>query len=468
MKKVINILFTAFIIVVLVALAISAPVLYGAHNMSGDSSSNNSAVGNMPTPERTFDGAGSTFFSTLDKIRYHIDYIYLNYLPFSINTVNNYNKFAEKINKPAYYFLEIFNKPKNDHRTEPETGPTDDKRTTEYLMVPSDTKVSDYKIEYVKSAGEYSYYLVTLSLDNGDNVEYYEKVSITPTNTLESVMKSQLAEINRIAASDTNVNFVVYIPTSFQMSENFDYYYHQYSENQLSGLLSEYLSGLDSSVSSGNLSLNTLADRANLGYLTDHHWSSEGVYKGYTDIIKLFRKESNDILPAVYQPQKLLKVTPCKFYGSFAREIANDSRWDNFVIYDYSLPEHRAFFGGKNVYEVSDRIKLLADADVKTLNSNAYGTFYPQITSVSYPENKTGRNLLILGDSYTRSITELVASSFDNTYSYYYCDYSYRGLDYNKFIKDNNITDVLYMQYSERALFDYCGDAELDQIITTN
>ena len=67
------------------------------------------------------------------------------------------------------------------------------------------------------------------------------------------------------------------------------------------------------------------------------------------------------------------------------------------------------------------------------INQNMYALCYPYISRLSFPENHTGRNLLVIGDSYAKGIAEALGSSFDNTYLYYFNSYS--GLNYNKVIR---------------------------------
>ena len=86
------------------------------------------------------------------------------------------------------------------------------------------------------------------------------------------------------------------------------------------------------------------------------------------------------------------------------------------------------------------------------------------LMSVDQSRDHTGRNLLVIGDSYAKGIAEALGSSFDNTYLYYFNSYS--GLNYNKVIRDNQITDVLFLQFSERIVFDALGDNRFNTIRT--
>ena len=134
--------------------------------------------------------------------------------------------------------------------------------------------------------------------------------------------------------------------------------------------------------------------------------------------------------------------------------------WDVFRVYDYDLGPYTC--SPKWKFELQE--KILSKAEYTTPDKNIYAIFFPEVYEVHYTENQTGRNLLVLGDSYTQGFVELLASAFDNTYAYYYGNYS--GLHYDTFIREHNITDVLFEQFSDRILFDLYGDDKLANIKT--
>ena len=76
------------------------------------------------------------------------------------------------------------------------------------------------------------------------------------------------------------------------------------------------------------------------------------------------------------------------------------------------------------------------------------------------PQNNTGRNLLIIGDSYSLPLLEVVASHFDKTYIRYVDDNkNLTDVQYEDLIDQYGITDVLYLEMSDRIIYDYYSDA---------
>ena len=86
--------------------------------------------------------------------------------------------------------------------------------------------------------------------------------------------------------------------------------------------------------------------------------------------------------------------------------------------------------------------------------------FSPIVKEVTYPQNSTGRNLLIIGDSYALPLLEVVASHFDKTYIRYVdANKSLTDVKYEDLIDEYGITDVLYLEMSDRIIYDYYSDS---------
>jgi hypothetical protein len=139
--------------------------------------------------------------------------------------------------------------------------------------------------------------------------------------------------------------------------------------------------------------------------------------------------------------------------------------YDNFAVLDIDLPAQHP------TERVRSKLSeyLRGDWDIGRLGRNDYTAHYenfydtPQI--ITYPENNTGRRLLILGDSYVYWVSWLIGANFDRTFVHY--TLWQNDLDYNRFIRDNGITDVLLLQYSARTLSKATAATRyLEQIIT--
>ena len=128
-------------------------------------------------------------------------------------------------------------------------------------------------------------------------------------------------------------------------------------------------------------------------------------------------------------------------------------------MYDCDLGTYKC----SPIWKFDRQVKYLAKQKYVTPDVNVYAVFFPEVYTVEYPENRTGRNLLVIGDSYTQGFVELLGSAFDTTVAYYYTHYA--GMNYREVIEEYNITDVLFEQFSDRILFDLYGDDKLSSIV---
>lgn len=367
---------------------------------------------------------------TLGGVKYAIEDTYTNYIPFYTRTVTTYNDLLRTLNAP---FSKLFSTVSN---ADPLQG------------------VASVRSELLKTNDERSYYLITVTCDDGSEYRFEDTaLKLTPEQAEENA-KAQAEAVNRLYRANKDVNFCLYVASRMQDTEWFDSVLPL--ENSYSGQYAEFFALLDDGIVYDDFKLLTLSSRREKVWLTDHHWNQTGSREGYEQIIELLRKKAPQILPA-RQPVGAVHIEGAKFYGSCARACANSSLWDEFFTYDYGLPEHFT----DPEYSWNERVKTLSDNPPTSLSDNMYGMCYRDIRKLSY-DNHTGRNLLVIGDSYVRGIIDVLASNFDNTYAYFLFDYPH--MDYNKVIEENNITDVLIIEYSERLVFNCARDCNLNSI----
>ena len=149
-----------------------------------------------------------------------------------------------------------------------------------------------------------------------------------------------------------------------------------------------------------------------------------------------------------------------KFYGSFARLSNHYSIYDGFSYFEYNLPKHTATGGSLE----DQKPNYLAGRYDNSRGANHYGIFYPKPTRVVYSDNNTDRNLLIVGDSFSRGFIEYIGSHFDSTTVRPYWQSS--ELDLEKAIKRYGITDVVFLIYSDRFMYNLYEDFNLSLLKT--
>ena len=145
--------------------------------------------------------------------------------------------------------------------------------------------------------------------------------------------------------------------------------------------------------------------------------------------------------------------------------LASRKIYDTFAVALYPLPPHTVVrednvgYGGTETLDES--LRRYESGQYERSESYPHYISYQMICrQVDYPENKTGRNLLIIGDSYSPPLHEVLASYFDHTYIRYVD--SNDGLSdttYEDLIKEYGITDVLLLEMSDRVIYDYYGDS---------
>lgn len=280
-----------------------------------------------------------------------------------------------------------------------------------------------------------------------------ERVEAASDKELQKLTERQLRHIHRLKDATPGINYYIYMGTRTQDMEMYDDlitgppstvpYFKYFTEN------------LDSSIKFDYFKLETPEDIVNKRYRSDHHWNIFGAYEGYKQIINMINKDSPEIgAPNEYD---ILKVPELKWSGSLGSSVGqNDIDYvDDFYILDLAgLPGYSG-----NGYKIKkmQQSYMAGDYIKNGLNFDYYGAYYPPQDKYVFDDNKTGHNLLLIGDSYSWSISTIIASHFDTTICFAQPwvaagDVTY---DYRKIIEENNITDVLILYYSSRLLFGY-------------
>ncbi len=460
-------LFIAIMTAIMLSVMIFAPVTYFLVSVEILAYHD---VGNIIEPERIYspDNLLNVPLNSVEHIKASITDVYTNYLPFYKQIVSNVNTAKINFNKPIYSWYTslmvtdtaVIDKVTSETINLSEIPETEIETAIETTLheEPVISEIIKYSANFLKS-GLYS---IDVEYADGTKTGLLTLVNIASESKNRTNLKAQAAEVNRITAADTDVNVYLYVCSRLQDGELFPEYVP--GTVSLKPLVNEYFDLLDDRIKYDYLKVNTLEDSISKIYLSDHHWNAYGMYEGYCDIIHMVSADSPSIGKPKEQGEKH-EIPDVVYWGSNARTYGYYNYFDIFYFYDYNLPEHKIIT--TNPYNGFDfnMKKYLAGNFDKDINSDHYVLFYPYTEYVKYPENNTGRRLLVLGDSYSRGISELLSSNFDETYIFDFRRMDEIG-DYNKFISDKGITDVLFMQYSLRGVFNYYNDNTLTTIRT--
>ena len=431
-------------------------------------------MGNIVEPEREY---GNPFLDAAEQVKAGIAGMYINDLPFYAEAVTGIQTAVMDFNRPFNTWLassmradpapaavpeEAEERPNNvdslsaaGDAPEPEDVPETESPSE---PEPDEPVVLSSESTFLKSSGEgINLYSVEARMSDGSTVELLTSAFNTPEKVYEKRMRKTAETINAIAALAPDVRAWVYVCSRLQDAACFSDIVP--GEPSTGPLVDEFFSLLDEGITYDRLKIDSLDDSIRKLFLTDHHWNAYGMYEAYCDMVTMMFGEDAQIRPLGDR----YDVEGASFYGTFARTGGYYGCHDDFFFYDYHLPKHRLIADNPYDFE-SVRDRYLAGDFSRDRGADHYVAFYPYAQYLKYPENETGRVLLLLGDSYSRGISELLSSAFDEAYIFDYRRISQIG-DYQAYVEKHGVTDVLFMQYSLRGVFDNQNDNTLETLL---
>ncbi len=441
-------------------------------------------VGNIIEVDKVYEGESgyARFFNGIEEGKRLIKDIYTNYIPFYVDITSAASTARTTLNRPVSSFLmnkgneimlETLKKPDDTVSSDPiessqiesDTTETDPVASTPIETEPDET-VAEYSPEceavYLQGDNYHRYYEINATEPGSDEeIKFLVRIPAQSNETLHSVMKAQVEKINDFQERRPEVNWYVFPVTCFEDTALCDLVLPAESKREL---FEEFFTLLDSRIQADALEITTFAEKDRMYFKTDHHWNAYGYTEGYRLMAEMFKENYPDIeilTPDIYTYDNSINI-----FGSNALSTANYSiKNDWFSVADYHLPEHEltvekdVSYGGLEDRET--RYKRYADGNYNTERGyNHYIEFFRIAEKIVYPENNTGRNLLIICDSYSPPLQEVLASHFDTTIVRYIDSNS--GLSqgsYEEIIDANNITDVLLFEISDRVIYDYYDDS---------
>lgn len=184
-------------------------------------------------------------------------------------------------------------------------------------------------------------------------------------------------------------------------------------------------------------------------FKTDHHWNIYGAYEMYRVIAEELGKNA-------IQKEGVIDFPSNPFYGSIARAGLDCNQQDILSDFEFDLPKFEIWRNGK-IISRSDKDAYLSNSQsLDELRSmyNAYAYYYggdyDRLVYVNHERRDS--DCLIIGDSYTQPIEQLMASSFCKTIVL--DPREFKGST-EKQITDNNISTLILLMGSN-TLLDPC------------
>ena len=490
-----NKIFAAVFFLFLIAVMVSAPVKLWLTNAGVVETAN---VGNVIQVEKVYDddAFAASFLNAVEEMKRSINDTYTNYIPFYVDITSAAGDFTQSLNEPFANLLlnwgneiqlsgEVLDDESGTIIYSPSLGsggntgkpgssgtgttntPTpggavdpDGNTGSDTATKPVATKIT---ATFLKSDKRHRYYQITARTSTSTTSNrFYIRV---PSETAESryaTMVSQAEIINALAARRPDVNWYVFPVTCFEDTVFCETALPAESKHSL---FTEFFTRLNSNVAYDYIKIDDITVRNELYFKTDHHWNAYGYTQGYRMIVDMFKQNYPDmqaLTPTIHTFDNGVKM-----FGSIALALANYKMNDYFNVADFGLPEHTTVaetgvsYGGKETIQQSLN-RYLSGKQNTNASYNHYINFFPIVKQVNYPQNNTGRNLLLIGDSYSLPLLEAISSHFDNTYIRYVdSNKEMEEIRYESFIDQHGITDVLMLEMSDRIIYDYYSDSLL-------
>lgn len=458
-NKVFAVVFSVFILAVFVA----SPVSY-ILSKNGVITVDN--VGNIIEPEKTYsaDFPAASVFNGIEEGKRTINDIYINYVPGYVPMTTFTTGLMTSLNAGITDSLGVWGNDlireslkKDDVAVGADTSVDTDSDDTSIVEEPEVQYT--YSSSLLTSDSNHRFYKVTAKGSDGSEKEFLCRVPSGNSRQLKSFSNTQISKINSMADARPDINFYVYIPTCL---EDTALGLEILPSETTKDIFDNFVTSMSENVNLDYMEINSLDDKLNKYFLTDHHWNRYGSYEGYCDIVSMMQKNYSDFGEAA------AIVEDCSFdiplYGSLSLAVNNYRLSDPFGVLDLGLPEHNLTvnrqvpYGGKTEFNT-----LLEKYKAGNYNSsrsyNHFMEFYRIAKTIEYPENSTGRNLLLIGDSFSSCIAEAIASHFDKTYVRYVDSTTPEKINYSEYIDENNITDVLILETSTRVVLNVYRDS---------
>lgn len=291
------------------------------------------------------------------------------------------------------------------------------------------------------------------------NTSYMINMIIEATDINKERFKSRALEINDLQTRHPNVDIFVYVPTQAHETSLFD------KDSGITAGAPELWQIFENNIKVPfkRFDLNSFDLYKQAYYKSDHHPTHIGSDIFYNEIMNLINPSIETLKPI---------STDCHvgktFYGTFGSRTGFIYEPDEFCVYHYDIVPYDVYLKGELAPDYTYR-KDFESFDPKS--DNAEHPYYYNIAYKVYDSSEfehydslmifdTKRpdldNILVIGDSYSSSVIDLIASHYNKTFRMLpYNEVIFNGkmFDYDNFIIDYDIDIVLFMYTAENYYY---------------
>lgn len=167
---------------------------------------------------------------------------------------------------------------------------------------------------------------------------------------------------------------------------------------------------------------------------TDHRWTSLGSYYAYCDFCKVANESPVEISDLT--SNKIKDFTGTLYSTSKAEALNNNP--DDIIYYD--MPESYSMKILKKSASKFQQYRGMYNEDTSNYNVFIYGD--NPVTQIINDNEKNGRNILVVKDSYGNAFVPWLVNNYDEVHS---IDFRYYNGNIITYCAKYNITDVLFI-----------------------
>jgi len=261
------------------------------------------------------------------------------------------------------------------------------------------------------------------------------------TDSSPQVIDERIANYQSLMAAYPAINFFAYHIDRLQYSP-YDPLNDLFPEADAGRSLAYFEQYRPRDLAYASMDLDSFEQHRKNFYNADHHWNIQGILLAYDDIYNLLAEKNPGISPQL-EPGSVVTFPGAQFLGHTARITFYPIEGDEFAAVDLNLPPHQILSFGQEVenYNLSERY---LDGHYSTAPyfyhfSEFFGGNQAFLEYVF--ENGSGRDLLVLGDSFKIPLHPMLASHYHHTYMINMP--LYPDFDLSDFLDQHPVDDIL-------------------------
>ena len=265
--------------------------------------------------------------------------------------------------------------------------------------------------------------------------DYILRTPSAPTDFQQKSLQTNIDNLGRLNSLTKTYYYVINTSSAYNFEEN-------RLETNYADVLADNMVG---SYKMKELECDDYETYKKYFYKTDLHWNYIGSYQGFLDIADLLGIKNPAKPTGTFTQNE-------QFFGSYARNLQKYDSPDDFIIYTFDIPEHDTVING--VKKKYNHFEEFINHDYEYSRFDFYAYFYGQnygeiIFDFHQPEKE---NLLIVADSFSNPLNELIAQYFNKTYIIdlrYYKNEVKKDFALSEYLRDNKIDKTLLIISSE-------------------